>query len=448
MRTPLSECDENEIFSRVTTRMREFSVDHNDEFFIYILKCDPEINLRKRLDGWNDKKMIEAANSGEDSWFEYPARAKPPMGDYEFNYSPWVEQAVEADEVYYVGQTRNPRKRIADHATGSDEGAYATSLFPPESLIHIESAENKQTAVALEDLIAEFITYGSILQGEDYLSSGETPNKIHNRLKKFENTPDFDFEGKIHLPFVYAEPNDSRTANLVYRLNQLNTVIAPWDEFEEIDGYPIAPCHISDWYVTSLKQSASPAISDYQEEILTELIDEFESWLESSETYAPPCNPDEKMEVETGIESPADAEEYFWNLHQEGKKRIVEPFVTKNRKRVRDLHPTPLRFAYADESTETRLEMEGQSTQNKSSETSTSTPLEIEDLTQEEQSRLKDVVEMSPTTNGELQRCWGLNESADVHHYLENHLSDWYYRDSDSRIRVTNDAEGQISNNS
>lgn len=445
MKTPLSNCNEDEILSRVTTRIREFSVDTDNEFFIYVLKCNPEITLRKRLDGWNDKKMIKSANAGEDAWFEYPARAKPPLGDYEFNYSPWVEQAVEADEVYYVGQTRDLRKRIVNHANATNKGAYATSLFPPESLIHIESAGDKQTAVTIEDLIAEFITYGSVLQGEGYLSSGKVPNEIHSRLSKFENQPDLDFEGEIHFPFLYAEPNDSKTANLVYRLNQLDTVIAPWDEFDEMDAYPIDPCHISDWYITSMELSASPVISDYQEETLIECIDEFKSWLESSETYAAPCEPDEKMEVDSGIESSASAKEYFWDLHEKGKKRIVESFVTKNRKKVRDMHPTPLRFAYADESIETKLELDGQATTDGSSENSTPTTEGIKDLTQEEQSRLKDVIERSPTTNGELQRCWGLSESADVHHYLENHLSYWYYRDSNSRIRVTDDAKEKFS---
>lgn len=153
MSPPLSELTENEIRSRVTTRLREFSVDSNIGYSVYVLRCNPEITLRRRLDGWNDEKMIEAANDDEDAWFEYPAKAKPPVGDYDFNYSPWVDQAVEADEVYYVGQTRNLHKRIVDHATANDEAAYATCLFPPESLIHVESVTDKRAAIALEDLI-------------------------------------------------------------------------------------------------------------------------------------------------------------------------------------------------------------------------------------------------------------------------------------------------------
>jgi hypothetical protein len=444
MTIPLSELPENKIRSRVTTRMREFSVEDDGDFFVYVLECDPEIRLRRRLGGWNDKEMMEAVKKGEDSWLNYPARAKPPIGDYEFNYSPWVEQAVEADEVYYVGQTQNPQNRIIQHATADDEGAYATSLFPPERLIHIENVGDKQTAVALETLISEFITYGCVFDNGDFLNSSRIPDGIHDRIKQFADLPDADFEGGIHPPFLYSGPNDSRTANLVYRLNELHTVIAPWDEFEEMDGYPLAACHVSDWYITSIEQSASPLLSDYQDEILGEVIEKFESWLESSETYEEPCNPGEELDVDTGLKSPAAAEEYFWSLHSEGQKQIVEEFISENRKRVREMHPTPLRFAYADESPATKIELASQGGNDGLEQKSVSAASTLDELTEEERDRLKDVVEMAPTSNGKLQSRWGLDESADVHHYLESHLSEWYYRDSNSQIRPTDDVIDQI----
>ncbi|WP_435125134.1 DUF5797 family protein [Halobaculum sp. D14] len=61
-------------------------------------------------------------------------------------------------------------------------------------------------------------------------------------------------------------------------------------------------------------------------------------------------------------------------------------------------------------------------------------------LTDEELERLADVVRLQPTKNSELQERWGLESGSDVHQYLENHLSDFYYRDDNSLIRATGEA--------
>jgi hypothetical protein len=61
-------------------------------------------------------------------------------------------------------------------------------------------------------------------------------------------------------------------------------------------------------------------------------------------------------------------------------------------------------------------------------------------LTDEEQNRLADIVELQPTKNGELQDRWGLDSGSEVHQYLEGHLKDYYYRDDDSLIRSTPEA--------
>jgi len=58
-------------------------------------------------------------------------------------------------------------------------------------------------------------------------------------------------------------------------------------------------------------------------------------------------------------------------------------------------------------------------------------------LTDEELSRLADIVRLQPTKNGELQDAWGLDSGSEVHQYLENHLKEYYYRDDDSLIRST-----------
>jgi hypothetical protein len=61
-------------------------------------------------------------------------------------------------------------------------------------------------------------------------------------------------------------------------------------------------------------------------------------------------------------------------------------------------------------------------------------------LSEEARSRLADIVELQPTKNGELQDRWEMESGSDVHQYLENELSDYYYRDDDSLIRATADA--------
>jgi len=61
-------------------------------------------------------------------------------------------------------------------------------------------------------------------------------------------------------------------------------------------------------------------------------------------------------------------------------------------------------------------------------------------LTDEERNRLADIVRLQPTKNGELQDAWGLEGGSEVHQYLENHLKEYYYRDDDSLIRSTAEA--------
>lgn len=61
-------------------------------------------------------------------------------------------------------------------------------------------------------------------------------------------------------------------------------------------------------------------------------------------------------------------------------------------------------------------------------------------LSDEAKSRLADIVTLQPTKNKELQDRWEMDSGSDVHQYLENTLSDYYYRDDNSLIRAT--AEG------
>lgn len=64
-------------------------------------------------------------------------------------------------------------------------------------------------------------------------------------------------------------------------------------------------------------------------------------------------------------------------------------------------------------------------------------PTAAPELSRKEHSRLKDIVETQPTCNSRLKREWGFSKSAQVPTYIENHLSNYCYRDEDSYIRAT-----------
>lgn len=65
-------------------------------------------------------------------------------------------------------------------------------------------------------------------------------------------------------------------------------------------------------------------------------------------------------------------------------------------------------------------------------------------LTDEELERLADVVRLQPTKNSELEEAWGVDGGSEVHRYLENHLKAYYYRDDDSLIRATAEANDLV----
>ncbi|MGQ4556254.1 DUF5797 family protein [Halobellus sp. GM3] len=61
-------------------------------------------------------------------------------------------------------------------------------------------------------------------------------------------------------------------------------------------------------------------------------------------------------------------------------------------------------------------------------------------LSEQAKERLADVVRLQPTKNKELQDRWEMESGSEVHHYLENELKEYYYRDDDSLIRATAEA--------
>ena len=65
-------------------------------------------------------------------------------------------------------------------------------------------------------------------------------------------------------------------------------------------------------------------------------------------------------------------------------------------------------------------------------------------LSEEARERLSDIVELQPTKNAALGQRWGLESGAEVHRYLESELGEYYYRDENSLIRATPEAEALV----
>ena len=58
-------------------------------------------------------------------------------------------------------------------------------------------------------------------------------------------------------------------------------------------------------------------------------------------------------------------------------------------------------------------------------------------LSEEARARLRDIVELQPTKNKELQERWDMDSGSEVHQYLESELKEYYFRDESSLIRAT-----------
>lgn len=54
--------------------------------------------------------------------------------------------------------------------------------------------------------------------------------------------------------------------------------------------------------------------------------------------------------------------------------------------------------------------------------------------------RLKDIRELEPTSNSELRDRWDMDSGKEVASYLREELSEYVYRDDESRIRTADDA--------
>lgn len=61
----------------------------------------------------------------------------------------------------------------------------------------------------------------------------------------------------------------------------------------------------------------------------------------------------------------------------------------------------------------------------------------MSELSQQERERLGDIIDLAPTSNGELASSWGLDTTKKVWEYLTEHLDDYYYRNENNRIEPT-----------
>jgi hypothetical protein len=66
-------------------------------------------------------------------------------------------------------------------------------------------------------------------------------------------------------------------------------------------------------------------------------------------------------------------------------------------------------------------------------------------LSDEAGERLADVVELQPTKNAALQERWGMDSGSEVHGYLEDELKEYYFRNENSLICATPEAEAVVA---
>jgi len=59
------------------------------------------------------------------------------------------------------------------------------------------------------------------------------------------------------------------------------------------------------------------------------------------------------------------------------------------------------------------------------------------DLSEQAVARLEDLVELAPTSNGELADAWGVQTGTEVHAYLESELEGYYHRDENRMLQPT-----------
>lgn len=70
-----------------------------------------------------------------------------------------------------------------------------------------------------------------------------------------------------------------------------------------------------------------------------------------------------------------------------------------------------------------------------------------DDLPSEQQTRLLDLFNLEPTSNSELKEKWGMASGSEVHNYLDSMMKQFYFRDEDSYIRLTEEGKELVQEN-
>lgn len=98
-------------------------------------------------------------------------------------------------------------------------------------------------------------------------------------------------------------------------------------------------------------------------------------------------------------------------------------------------------------STDSQSELATDSTETASSnlESYSTTSSAESDLSRQEQERLQDLIDLAPTSNGELASSWGMDTTKEAWKFLSEHLDDYYHRNENSRIEPTKEGT-QIGN--
>jgi predicted GIY-YIG superfamily endonuclease len=106
---------------------------------------------------------------------------RPPHDEYEPTY---VDEALLADHLYYVGWSNRVAHRILQHIRGTAEGANFTKQFPPETLKEIRWYDSEKRAKGQEAAVAEEYTQRVIDLSK--LDEMETVNKTDGVVEWYE----------------------------------------------------------------------------------------------------------------------------------------------------------------------------------------------------------------------------------------------------------------------
>lgn len=104
---------------------------------------------------------------------------------------------------------------------------------------------------------------------------------------------------------------------------------------------------------------------------------------------------------------------------------------------VRTINSTPYSQSHTSRTTPTTNSSEQSSSSNNQSDTPSVDP--------QVRSRVTDIVQLAPTSNGESADAWGLSTGKEVRQYLTSELDDYYERNADHKIQPTEKARELVS---